>query len=249
MLPRHLIASLVFALLGLSSPALQALRMCAPILNVEVESASARERFARLEAPVREAARNVGLGELEITRMPAARCRLETEQGKFDVLIASFTSADTANFELPLRHGQLDPERRVLSVDFVLIRRRGSPADWDGGRFSRVQRVGLKRGVPLLVNALRSHAEIEIDDLSFTAEQLLRKLAAGRIDLALVMREEYEVARSGTESRLEVLAHPFANMDIYLGFSKKAPPELLARAPAWWEQVAEQLRHGLAGRR
>jgi hypothetical protein len=78
------------------------------------------------------------------------------------------------------------------------------------------------------------------DDAAFSSEQLLRKLAAGRVDLALLFREEWEAALPGLPAQeLETLARPFIETDLYLAAGRHLDPAQRRLVQAWWDAIGQ----------
>lgn len=78
---------------------------------------------------------------------------------------------------------------------------------------------------------------LSADDGSLTGDQLLRKLAAGRVEMALLTRGEFDQLHAATPRPLELLPQPFAEVDYFLGIRRGIGAAQRAQGEAWWSAL------------
>ena len=106
--------------------------------------------------------------QAEFTPLPWQRCLSEAAAGHFDAVLAASHSADRAiGLAYPLdANGQAQLSRRMFNVGYVLLRRKGSAASWDGQRFSGSsarlgEAIGAERGYSIVGFARDRGAYVE----------------------------------------------------------------------------------------
>ncbi|HEY8876360.1 MAG TPA: hypothetical protein VIN03_02280 [Roseateles sp.] len=190
--------------------------------------------FNRLLA---DAGREAGL-QVTLLRLPSARCRQALARGEADAmpLPAIPTYLETMDFPIG-PHGQLDSAARLGRIQFLLLRRRGEAADWDGQHLIPAGIVvGVRRGVTTLTEKLQGLG-VAFDDKASANEQLLAKLLAKRIDMAAMSREEYLALAAG-QPAIEALPLPLISTDLYLAVSRQLPEPTRERIAGWREQLS-----------
>jgi len=178
---------------------------------------------------------------------PRSRCLLDAKAGHADALIGVFDSERLAWARYPMRGGQPDDSQALAAGRFLVYRRVGSPADWDGERFSALQGspVGVRLGFSYGGALGRSGAPV--DDKATSAEQLLRKLAKGRVALAIVQEAQGELLRQqGLEAAIEALPTPFSSFELHLILTQRFEQQHPALARQLWQRIG-QLRARPAG--
>jgi polar amino acid transport system substrate-binding protein len=141
-----------------------------------------------------------------------------------------------------------DPERRLHTDNYVLVRRRGSKVGWDGKSFSNIDgRIGIQLGYSV-GDFLRAH-DIAVDEGSQRSDELLEKLLAGRVTAAaLGGATAARLMRLPQARVLEQLPVPLIEKPYYLLLSHAfvaRHPELAERI---WKTIA-QVRSSAAWRR
>lgn len=226
----------------LLSAALQAapLRLCMPDVPLPPYISMDPKQPGLLEKLLQDAAAAARV-PLVIERQPPVRCRKAMEDGRVDLVPLTPLAVNTALADLPLRDGRIDPEQRLLNLPIVVVRRLGETAwQWDGERFLRHQpRVGVKRGIQAYTDRL-ARLGLTVDDAAFSSDQLLRKLAAGRVDVALISRSEYELTQSHSPRALEALPQLFMQLDVYLGISRRLDAPQRAQALSLRQELARR---------
>ncbi|WP_341677774.1 transporter substrate-binding domain-containing protein [Niveibacterium sp. SC-1] len=121
---------------------------------------------------------------------------------------------------------------------FVVYRRSGGSAQWDGQRFGGLDggAVGAQAGF--------SHVErlkqmgMKVDDSARSPGQLLAMLAAGRFDAAVVELGQAADARTAQpDLRVEPLPVPFEQTDLYLMVSRQVWLQRQALVERFWASI------------
>ncbi|WIV98268.1 type 2 periplasmic-binding domain-containing protein [Kinneretia aquatilis] len=217
-----------------------------PFLNNQAEHPGTVERM------LQDSARQQGL-ELELLRLPPRRCRLMLDQGQIEAALAGPTPVNLQELQFPLRAGQLDASRSLMQLHLVWLKREDSTLYWDGqalrglGAGGKVPVIGVRAGVRITAEPLLGLG-LRVEDSAHSMAQLLAKLRAGRVDLAVVAAPELNLSPDAQSLHgLAVLSKPLLQMDIYLVQRKDAGAERAALMERWWAAIA-QLREAEAHR-
>ncbi|HEY0957381.1 MAG TPA: hypothetical protein VGE36_21690 [Roseateles sp.] len=155
--------------------------------------------------------------EVVPTVAPRARCLQSTRTGAADALIGVFAPERLAWMAYPMREGVADEERGLGRVRFLLYRRVGTHFGWDGRRFTGLgdQPLGLQFGYQYGVKV--ADLGVAVDDRATSAEQLMAKLARGRVALALMQPEQAQLVLSRMpDAGIEALDTPFTSQAFYV---------------------------------
>lgn len=194
-----------------------------------------------LERLLVDASKEAGWSAL-LLRYPVERCRLMIERGEADAFLATPVPGNLELMDFPMREGQPDRERMLALAHLLWIKRSGAPGEWDGKRLSGVSahaRVGIRHGMRFGLDPLKALG-LEVDSSSIDALHLLRRLQAGRFDLAVMLQPELEsvVQQHPELGAVVALPRPFLVGDFYAGVSKKVEPALRPRVEVWWTTLA-----------
>ncbi len=220
-------AAAALLVLGQASAEPTLMRVCVPDVDLPPYSYRAGRPTGLFDRLLVDAGAQAGLS-VQLQRLPSADAM---------PLPASPLYLDELVF--PLRNGRVDTAARMAVLRFVLLRRPGSVAEWDGERFSpQAPLVGTRLGVGTLADRLQ-RLGARLDDKAFSNEQLLDKLLAGRIEMAALSQPEFEALRADPRAeRVELLERPLLEVDVHLALSQQAalrlPP---AQLQAWREQL------------
>jgi polar amino acid transport system substrate-binding protein len=137
-------------------------------------------------------------------------------------------------------NAQPDAGKALYVERYVVIRRQGSPVDWNGSSFSRLTGPA---GAPLGYSAVSDlrRIGIRVDDGAQTAGDVLHKLAAERVEVAVLQQGETHALlaeNAQLRNRLEVLPRPFAEKPYYVLLAHQlvqTQPELAAK---FWAAIA-----------
>ncbi|AZP11893.1 substrate-binding periplasmic protein [Undibacterium parvum] len=171
---------------------------------------------------VREALQRKG-HTVRFEAVPWARCILGVEHGPYDAALGAGANPKFFSFmRFPLRNAEVDHSKILGSITQIVVRRPGTRPDWNGENF-----LGLKTAVMYR----RGYASVEkkLLDLgvpgnseSNSDEQSVKKLLAGRADVAIIQIETAQamLEQSAYKGKFEILAHPFLELPLYLGVSR-----------------------------
>lgn len=188
---------------------------------------------------VKTAARNLKL-QINLQARPWKRCLHEVSTGLSDgVLSASFTAEREKYAAYPrLPDGRPDSAFRLSRDYYRVYRRINSPMNWQGGQFHQVQSIGIQAGYSV-GEKLRADG-FTLDERSKEAIDLLRKLDAGVIDIAITEQGEAGQAlrkNPGLARHIEMLPLPYEVDDQYLAMNKAFCQKKPALCQALWQEI------------
>src|SRR3954471_24017123 len=136
---------------------------------------------------IRLAAKDIGI-EPVFVRAPWRRCMELLKEGEVDAVInGSYSSARTEFGAFPMQGEKPDDARKSHVWTYTLYRKKGSQVAWDGSKFSNVDGpLGTPLGYSIVADLKKMNLEV---DESGDGESNLRKLSAGRIAGAVLLRE------------------------------------------------------------
>lgn len=128
--------------------------------------------------------------------------------------------ANLARFALPMHQGEVDSQRRLVTVKLVWIKRAGAPLNWDGRQLLGVDpSQPLKVGFRIGFSARRGELEglgLRVDDTALHVTQLLSKLSRLRGDRAVCLEQEVAAALADPSlGRLVVLPKAMKTFDFH----------------------------------
>jgi polar amino acid transport system substrate-binding protein len=176
---------------------------------------------------------------------PWKRCLQQLQANAYDGAFAVSYKADRR--ELGVYPGvnsaggaAIDNSKRMHVDSYVLLRRRGSKVDWDGKTLRNLEGpVGFQLGYS--VGEVLQKLKVETDEGSQRADELARKLIAGRLGAAaLGGSDARSVMHSALGVQLEMLPVPLIEKPYFLILSHgmvAKRPELAQRIWAAMEQV------------
>lgn len=229
----------LFGLVGvLASAEAAPLTVCIPDWNALPYVSDNPQRPGLVERLIIDSAREARI-EVTVERLSPLRCLRAIERGTAQVAPLTMHSARLGIAQLPMRDGQFDASRRLLSIPLIVVRRSGDDrVQWDGRRFLPPgATVGVRHGLHVYRDLLEPHG-IAADEGATTGEQLLRKLEAGRMDIALMSRGEFDILQTASPRRVEALPQLFAVVDYYLALSRHHSASQLKTVEAWWDVIA-----------
>lgn len=126
-----------------------------------------------------------------------------------------------------------DSSKRMHIDSYVLLRRKGSKVEWDGKALRNLDGpVGYQRGYSV-GDQLRK-LNVEVDEGSQRADELARKLIAGRLGAAaLGGSDAHSVMNSPAAAQLEMLPVPLAEKPYFLILSHG----MVARRPELSQRI------------
>jgi len=186
--------------------------------------------------------------EFDFQSVPWKRCLQQVQANAYDGAFAVSYKADRR--ELGVFPGvnagaSIDNTKRMHVDSYVLLRRRGSKVEWDGKALRNLEGpVGFQLGYS--VGEVLQKLNVETDEGSQRADELARKLIAGRIGAAaLGGSDAHGVMRGALGVQLEMLPVPLIEKPYFLILSHG----MVARRPALAQRIwaaMEQVRNSAA---
>lgn len=195
------------------------LHMVEQRLNIrfDFQSVSWKRCLAQLQA-------NVYDGAFAVSYMPERRA-LGVFPGAAGTSAGSSAGADSA--------------KRMHVDRYMLLRRKGSAVEWDGKALSKLDGpVGFQLGYS--VGEVLRGLQVEVDEGSQRADELARKLIAGRVGAAaLGGSDTAAVMRGPLAAQLEVLPLPLIEKPYFLVLSHSMVARRPALAQRIWSAMAQ----------
>ena len=232
---------LLAAALALWGPACQAHLLTVCVSNNPVPPLTYPNREGPAQLLVRQAVENLG-GQISFITAPWLRCRLGVKTGTYTAALPMVTSPEfLTDFAFPLKGGgTADSSRAVGTLTISVVRRVGSPVQWDGSSFQQLATpVMVLPGQMLGRDKLKALGVAEDVD-SPQADSLLRKLVMERREVAVLPTGIAQSALATEEFRdkLELLAQPLAMEPAYLSFNREFQRGNLRHVQAIWTELA-----------
>lgn len=141
-----------------------------------------------------------------------------------------------------------DAGKRMHTDTYVVLRRKGSKVEWDGKRFSNLEgAVGFQLGYSV-GDVLRAQ-NLQVDEGSQRADELARKLVAGRLGAAAMGGSDAAgLMRGPLAAQLEQLPIPIIEKPYFLILSHALVASRPELAASIWHAV-EQARNSAAYRK
>jgi polar amino acid transport system substrate-binding protein len=207
-----------------------------PYLTVPGEPEGITQRL------IQDSARRAGI-KAAILRLPPALCIAMLERGEAQAIIAGATERNLKTLAFPQRAGFADANKRLAHLRMIWLKSPQSRWGWNGTEFTKESTQPLVIGTLSRNQVARDVLErlgAKIDAVAYDTQQLLAKVAAGRVDGVVMLQEEFELLRDTPDASLvEALQRPFAVVDYYLVFRKGAVERIKELQGAWWSSIAE----------
>lgn len=172
--------------------------------------------------------------------VPWKRCLQQLQANAYDGAFAVSYKADRRELGVYPGGATIDNAKRMHVDSYMLLRRRGSKVEWDGKTLRNLEGpVGFQLGYS--VGEVLQKLHVDTDEGSQRADELARKLIAGRLGAAaLGGSDAHSVMRSALGVQLEMLPVPLIEKPYFLILSHgmvARRPELAQRIWATMEQV------------
>ncbi len=199
------------------------------------------DRDGLLQTMARQAA-DVADYKIDFIAAPIARCREMVRTGDVDgFLAATYIKANLSSYVYPLKRGEIDNARAVVTASIAVYRKRGVNAGWDGKQFSKLHsKVLIPFGVFLLEERL-SDLKVEFDNGARSNAANFDKLLAGRGELAVMNRNDGRQLLEDPRfaGKIEALPINFSEEAFFLvlsrAFYRKAPQQ----AETIWNEIGK----------
>ncbi|WP_429235986.1 substrate-binding periplasmic protein [Aeromonas salmonicida] len=238
---------LLFPAVGIATPAFP-LRAC--LENSDSYPWLLQSGDGVVQYQLNKVAERLGI-ELVMTPLPWKRCLSLVSQGQMDAAIKMSYSAERAKTVgvYPMRNGQPDPNKRLLTESYSLYQLKGGASHWDGAQLSVNGVVAAQSGFSI-VEFLQA-AGANVDDSSREPLIILKKLVMNRAAAAALQTEVADstlAAHPELQVRLARVTPVLVEKPYYLVFSHafyQAHPEECQQV---WDAI-EQVRRSVDYRR
>nr|WP_315254790.1 transporter substrate-binding domain-containing protein [uncultured Duganella sp.] len=175
--------------------------------------------------------------QFEFQSIPWKRCLAQLKANAVDGAFAVSYKADRREIGEYPGGDSVDAAKRMHTDTYVLLRRKGSKASWDGKYFDHLDgAIGFQLGYSV-GEVLRAH-NVELDEGSQRADELARKLLAGRVAAAAMGGSDAAgIMRGPLGAQLEQLPLPIIEKPYFLILSHAlvaSRPQLAARV---WSEM------------
>ncbi|MQA41811.1 substrate-binding periplasmic protein [Rugamonas aquatica] len=215
----------------------QLVRLCQDAEDVYPWTLKARPGLNNILLKIVEARLNI---VLEISLRPWKRCQEELKAGSIDGMFAISYLAERQQFgRYPMRAGQPDPAKRLMTDSYSLYRRSGDEqVGWDGSVLRSPGPVGAQRGYSVVEQLQTLGAGV--DTGTYPVEDNLRKLAMGRLAAVALRTQEGDsmlLTHREFNGKLEKLAPPLAEKPYYLMLSHQFVAHNARLAQRIWDSI------------
>ena len=193
---------------------------------------------------IRMAAKDIGL-DITFYDAPVRRCREDLRANDADAFPVTPYDPETLPFlAFPMADGKVDRARATTSVRTLMVRRKGSPVQWDGTAFTGLQKPVLVKFGTIAVGKKLTALQVAMDDTGKSPESNFRKLLAGRGDLAICPEAEGRALLRQPEfaGKLEALPLPFTDDVYYLAITRQFVESHPDVAEQLWDAIARTRR-------
>ncbi len=178
--------------------------------------------------------------EFDFQGVPWKRCLQQLQANAYDGAFAVSYKADRRELGVFPGGGAIDNSKRMHVDSYMLLRRKGSKVDWDGKTLRNLDGpVGFQLGYS--VGEVLKKLGVETDEGSQRADELARKLIAGRLGAAALGGSDASSVMHGPlGAQLEMLPEPLIEKPYFLILSHgmvARRPELAQRIWAAMEQA------------
>lgn len=169
--------------------------------------------------------------------IPWKRCLAQLKANAVDGAFAVSYKPDRRELGEYPGGGNIDASKRMHTDTYVVLRRRGSKVEWDGKHFSNLDgAVGFQLGYSV-GDVLRAQ-NLEVDEGSQRADELARKLIAGRLAAAAMGGSDAAgLMRGPLGPQLEQLPIPIIEKPYFLILSHALVASRPQLAAGIWSEV------------
>lgn len=219
------------AALALAPGAPVRMRMCA--MDVDYPPFAKVDGTGTLQYLVFQAAKGLNI-TLERHVAPRRRCLEEIKAGISDAMASAYAPQREDIAVFPKAEGSIDASMALGVMTYYVYRRKDSPLDWDGRRFTQLgdKKIGVQSGFVFITDRLQQ-LNVRYDDGAKALDPTMAKLAAGRVAGVVGMMEEADrlIARR-YRGQMERTSRVFEQTPVYLMVSRQfygQHPQLVER--------------------
>jgi polar amino acid transport system substrate-binding protein len=180
--------------------------------------------------------------EFAYRAMPWKRCQEEVRTGEMDGMIGAADNAERRKYlRFPaLPNGTLDTTATLYEDQFNVYLREGGEGGWDGKSLtSPTHPVVVQSGYLVIAAMLHDHGIKTFDSIK-TAEDGLRFLSEGMVDVAVLQSVEAEYLRhedARFKDKIVLAPTPFAILPLFLGINHNSYEHDPKRMEAIWNEI------------
>ncbi len=214
------------------------MRVC--VMDVDYAPFGKLDGTGTLQYLARQGAARVNL-RLDRYTAPRRRCLEEIKSGISDAMVSAYSPLRGETAVFPMAGGVIDASKALGVITYHLYRRKGSPIDWDGVRFTQLQdgRLGVQAGFIYITDRF-TQLGVPYDDGAKALEHTLAKLAAGRVEGVVAMKEEADhMVAQRYPGQIERTSKLFEQTPVYMMVSRQfyqQHPQLIER---YWQEVRQ----------
>ncbi|HXA47869.1 MAG TPA: transporter substrate-binding domain-containing protein, partial [Burkholderiaceae bacterium] len=174
--------------------------------------------------------------------MPWKRCQEEVRNGELDGIVGAAESAERRLYAAfpTLDNGSLDTTATIYEDQFNVYQRVGSVSAWNGKELISPNRpVAVQSGYAVVAAMLRDQ-DIKINDSIKSAEDGLRFLLNGIVDVAVLQSIETEYLRKEDprfKGTINTAATPYVILPLYLAINQTTYARDPKRIHAIWNAI------------
>lgn len=171
--------------------------------------------------------------------MSWTRCLALLRAGAVDGAFAASYKAERVEYGAYPGGATPDAGKRLHLDRYLVLRRKGERATWDGKAFKDVGgRVGIQLGYSVAEQL--QQLGVAVDDGAQTPDALVRKVAAGHVAMAAMLEGEAQAilaADAALAARVEILPAPLVEKPYYLMLSHALTQSEPALARSIWQAI------------
>jgi polar amino acid transport system substrate-binding protein len=179
--------------------------------------------------------------EFVFQAMPWKRCQEEVRNGEMDGMIGAADNAERRKYlRFPTTpDGTVDATAKLYEDQFNVYLRKEGSGNWDGKILSSpIHPVVVQSGYLVITEMLHEHG-IKTFDAIKTAEDGLRFLSEGMVDVAVLQSVEAEYLRREDPrfNKIVLSPTPFAVLPLYLGINRSSYERESKRIDMIWNEI------------
>lgn len=180
---------------------------------------------------------------LQYQALPWKRCLAKLRNNEVDGAFSVSYSEDRRTFGAYPGTGIPDSQWRMHTARYYLMRKKGSPIDWDGTHFLHANgKIGFQLGYS--VGEMLRAQKVRVDESKDTIDSVARKLLTGRLAGAAVFDSEATALMTGPlGTQLEMIPTPLLEKPYFLMLSNRLVKSDPALAERIWKAI-EEVRNG-----
>ncbi|MFZ6873277.1 substrate-binding periplasmic protein [Undibacterium sp. Di27W] len=176
--------------------------------------------------------------KVSMARMPWKRCLNSLQNGKTDVVVASYSQERAGYAAYPMLNGQVDSSLRFDTRTYAIYKMRASPLLWDGQKFTQLYgAIGTPLGYSIVDDLKKMGIAAEE---SPSASNDFQKMQLGRVAAVIAQEKVGDLLlRQERFGDIIKLTPAFTKKDYYVVLSKQFAAQHAELAKKIWQAVAE----------